>query len=162
VILVRVDEALEECERHLTDTGTFGSQVEAILTAYCCSVAYAEFEKQVRRIVSDRGAGSGGDPHVASFVDWSATRLIRSIKISELAGIAARFHPDCKSEFHRLLDAQAQTAWDNILENRHDVAHSQTSAISNLTFNELKSTYPLALTVLDHLAACIAPAPATP
>ena len=150
---------MEECDLHLTATNSFGSQVEAILTSYCCSVIYAEFEDQVRRIVAERGAGVGTDAHVTSFTKWAALRLVRSIKIGELAGIAAQFDSTCKARFNDAIDAQTQNAWDTILANRRDVAHvnTSTSAISNLTFDELKSLYPTALLVLEHLKDCLEP-----
>ncbi len=85
---------------------------------------------------------------------------MRSIRISELAGAAGFFHGACKDKFRAGLDNEASTAWDSIVNNRHGVAHEESSGedpvISTLTFGELTALYPKALTVLDCLRAAIA------
>jgi hypothetical protein len=150
--LLRVDAALEDCQRHLDSTGSNGTQVEAILTAYVSAVIYAAFEKQVRRIVAARVAEAGDDGYVGNFASYASTKLVRSIKIGDLAGAAAWFHSDCKSRFHLHLDSEAHSAWDTIMSNRHGIAHEEGDAVvSNLTFGELQVLYPRALTVLDCL-----------
>ncbi len=158
--LPRVDAALETCERHLVSTRSINTEVEAILTSYVSAVAYSAFESQARTIVANRAARETVDEHLANFARTAATRLMRSIRIGELAGAAAWFHGDCKDRFHSMLDPEAKAAWDNIINNRHNVAHEDEdamgSAISNLTFSELKSMYPKALTVLDCLRLAIA------
>ncbi|MEU7174049.1 hypothetical protein ABZ949_21490 [Micromonospora tulbaghiae] len=157
----RVDAVLEECERHLDSSQSHGTQVEAILTAYASAVIYSAFEARARAIVTARGVGQGEDPDLGSFCKYAATRLLRSIKIGELAGAAAWFHSECKDRFHDTLEPEAKAAWDSIVSNRHGVAHEDDAptaqVISNLTFGELKRLYPLALTVLDALEAAIAP-----
>jgi hypothetical protein len=154
----RVDAALEDCEHHLETTLAFGTEIEAILTVYVSAVIYAAFEAQVRRTLAARVASSvEEDGHIGNFATYASIRLVRSIKIGELAGAAAWFHEDCKAQFHRELDDEAHAAWNNIVSNRHAVAHEDdSSVVSNMTFRELKAAYPKALTVLDCLAASIA------
>jgi hypothetical protein len=158
--LPRVDAALETCERHLVSTRSFSTEVEAILTAYVSAVAYSAFESKARAIVAERAGREPGDEHLANFARTAATRLMRSIKIGELAGAAAWFHGDCKARFQAAIDPEAHAAWDSIINNRHGVAHEDEdgmgSAISNLTFSEFKDMYPKALTVLDCLRSAIA------
>ena len=157
--LARVDAALETCGEHLTSTGTLGTEVEASLTAYVSAVAYSSFEAEARRIVSSRGAGDGKDPRLAAFTAHAAVKLMRSIKVGELAGAAAWFHRDCKQTFQDLLTDEQKTAWDNIVSNRHGVAHEgdpSTSAVSSLTFREFEGLYPQAVGVLDVFELCLA------
>lgn len=159
--LPRADAALETCEKHLDETGSYGTEVEAILTAYASAVIYACLEAEARSIVAARACHPGTDPHVTNFTRIAATRLMRSVKIGELSGAAAFFHPDCKTRFNDQRDGEASNAWDTILSNRQIVAHEEegarTVAISNLTFKELKDLYPKALTILDCFRAALAP-----
>ena len=156
--LTRVDAALEDCEHHLETTGTLGTEIEPILTVYVSAVIYAAFEAEVRRTLAARVASiAEGDRHVGNFATYASARLVRSIKIGELAGAAAWFHEDCKVRFHNALDDEAHAAWDNIVNNRHGVAHEDDSTVvSNMTFRELKEAYPKALTVLECLTGSIA------
>jgi hypothetical protein len=70
------------------------------------------------------------------------------------------FHSSCKDRFRQELQSEAQNAWDTIIANRHEIAHdedeSSSSAISNLTFGELRALYPKALSVLECLNNAIA------
>lgn len=156
--LTRVDAALEDCQRHLEATNSYGTEIEAILTVYVSAVVYAAFEAQVRQTLAARVAlAVDRDAHVGNFATYASVRLVRSIKISELAGAAAWFHEECKARFQRSIDGEAHAAWDNIVNNRHGVAHEDDSpVVSNMTFRELKEAYPKALTVLDCLSASIA------
>ena len=89
VSLPRADDALEVCEKDHRDRYR-DHEVDAILTAYASAVIYAVFEAEARNIVATRAAHPGTDKHLASFVT-AAKRLMRSIKIGELAGTAAFF-----------------------------------------------------------------------
>lgn len=154
----RVEAAFEECERHLDRTSSYGSEVEAIITSYVSAVIYSAFEKRARAIVASRGAGDGNDGHLANFSSTAATRLMRSIKFSELAGAAGWFHGDCREKFCKSVSPEIQSAWDTIIINRTNFAHegeSSDSVVSNLTFGELKQLYPEALKVLDRLEEAI-------
>lgn len=155
--LTRVDAALEDCERHLETASVFGTEIEAILTVYVSAVIYAAFEAEVRRMVAARVASvAEEDRHLQNFAAYASVRLVRSIKIGDLAGVVAWFHEDCKAQFHDALDDEAHAAWNNIVSNRHGVAHEDDSpVVSNMTFRELKEAYTKALTVLDCLSGAI-------
>jgi hypothetical protein len=159
--LPRAEAALEVCEKHLTATGTHNTEVDAILTAYASAVIYAVFEAEARAIVATRAAHPGSDKHVVSFSRTAAKRLMRSIKIGELAGTAALFDLTCKQRFHDALEDECKLAWDTICGNRHEVAHEDGdesgSAISNFTFNALADMYPKAVKVLDAFRESLAP-----
>ncbi len=137
------------------------TEIEAILTAYVSSVVYSAFEAQVRVIVAKRGAGDGSDTHLASFSAYATRRLVRSIKIGELSGAAAWFHPDCQERFRDAVQDEDKDAWDTIVVNRHGAAHNDEGrvdqVISNLTFADLQALYPKALRVLEAFADCLNP-----
>ncbi|MGH3712415.1 MAG: hypothetical protein ACRDT4_02985 [Micromonosporaceae bacterium] len=150
--LVRVTDALEQCRRHIEAAGVPDPQIEAILTAYVSAVAYAGFEAEVRSIVSLRAHSARQDDREIAFGQYAAVRLVRSIRVSDLTGLAAAFHPDCRDAFRARLNPEEQSAWDSIINNRHGLAHEErdpSSRISNLTFAELEDLYPRALNVLD-------------
>ena len=159
--LPRAEDALESCERHLTATNSHNTEVDAILTAYASAVIYAVFEAEARSVVATRAAHPGSDNHLVSFSRTAAKRIMRSIKISELAGTAGLFDPSCKQRFHDALDDESKLAWDTICANRHGVAHEDGdetgSAISNFTFRQLSAMYPSAVKVLDALRESLAP-----
>jgi hypothetical protein len=157
--LPRAEAALETCELHLSSTGTYHTEVDAILASYASAVIYSAFESQARAIVAARASQPGDDPHLVSFTRTAATRLMRSIKVSELAGAAALFDASCKERFHAALDDETKAAWDTICSNRHGLAHEEgdesDTIVSNLTFAELRTLYPKALPVLDRLSEAI-------
>lgn len=157
--LTRVDAAFETCEQHLRATNSFGTEVEAILTSYVTALTYAAFEVEVKRIIAQRGAGDGKDSGAKSFSTYAASRLLRSIKVSELAGAAGWFDPVYKRRFGELLPREAIDAWDTIIANRHGFAHDADgtveAVVSNLTFRELQLLYPRALEVLATLESAI-------
>jgi len=143
VNLVRGQSAVDDCRRHINSLNRPDYQIEAILAAYACAVIYAELEAQVINCVAARASRGSDDPHVVAWSRISARKLVRSIKISELAGIAGHFHPDCKRKFHEDLLSEDKAAWDQIVTNRHGVAHDQddASTISSMTFNEVESAF---------------------
>jgi ribosome maturation protein Sdo1 len=154
----RVNDALEQCRLHLDSTSPADPQIEAILTAYVSSVIYASFEAELRVIVATRAHSSLSDERETRFGNYAAGRLVRSIRISEISGLAGAFHPNCKELFKDTLNAEQQSAWDSIINNRHGLAHegeAPTSIISNLTFAELELLYPKAITVLDVFRTAI-------
>jgi len=116
--LPRADAALEICERHLSATNSFNTEIDAILAAYASAAIYSAFESEARAIVASRAAHPGADRHVVSFTRIAATRLMRSIKISELAGTAAFFDLSCKMRFQKALDDESKQAWDTVCGNR--------------------------------------------
>lgn len=154
----RVDDSLEQCRRHLNLTSATDPQIEAILTAYVSSVIYASFEAELRLIVAKRAHSSLSDDREARFGAYAAGRLVRSIRINELTGLAGAFHPDCKDAFKDSLQDEQKSAWDSIINNRHGLAHegdAPSPIISNLTFAELELLYPKALTVLDVFSSAV-------
>jgi hypothetical protein len=160
--LPRADAALETCEQHLSSTGSYNTEVDAILTSYASAVIYATFEAEARAIVAARACHPGDDKHIVSFTRTAVRRLMRSIKVGELAGIAALFDTSCKERFLVELDSEAQSAWDTICGNRHGLAHEEGDdaepAVSNFAFTELITLYPKAVTVLECFKKAIAAA----
>ena len=160
--LIRAEDAFETCKDHLTKTSAFNTEIDVILTSYVTATVYASFELEARRLVGERGSLGRADDHLAAFTRYAAERLMRSIKIGELAGAAGWFDASCKKAFHDQLSDEEKSAWDTICTNRHGLAHNDgdTSGATsgNLTFADLEALYPKALKVLDALEASLIPA----
>ena len=150
---------METCERHLIVTQSAGTEIEAILTSYVSAVIYATFEANAKEAVAHRGGGTASDASLAAFATVASSRLIRSIKVSDLAGFAAIFSVDCRDRFRANITDEEINAWDSIIQNRHGIAHESSdgrqATVSNLTFAELKDLYAKALRVLDSFERCL-------
>lgn len=144
----RVENALELCANHLDHTGTRNTPVEAVLVGYLLTITYAEYERAVRQLVSERG-DLHGDHHLSAFMSWASERLIRSIAIGEIARVLGRFDDACLAAFKfSVHDTPIQVAFDNIVNNRHDVAHRLGARI---TLAEFETNYRASLPIFDAI-----------
>lgn len=148
----RIDAAVATCKSHIDATGARGTEIESFLVSYLLVTIAADFEIRLEAIVSKR-AERTADPHIQSFVRVAAGRIIRGIKISEITGVLGHFGSDCKESFSKeIADTLPHTCYDNILANRHMVAH-QTGP--NMTFAELETALPESKKVLDAVASAL-------
>lgn len=150
----RADAAIETCDGHMTRSGA-DPEVEVILAQHVASVAYAEFEAKIRRMVTDR-CSKHDDVPLASFVGVASTKLIRSIKVTELSGALAWFGEAHKSEFREAVahDEEAVAAWNNVVTGRHGLAHEQPST-PTLTLGDVKRDVERAKRILDAFAVAL-------
>ena len=139
--VARIDRALEDCENHLTASGSFGTSIEVLLTYSLLVVIYAEFEQQINAIIRQR----------CEFIeDASLRELVSScignvsrIQSSSIGDLLKRFGDEHRTSFRSEVEAsqenqRAETFYNNLIANRHDTAHS---VGSNLTFSEVKQFY---------------------
>lgn len=148
----RVDEAFKACAEHLDSTGTRNTEIESHLVNNLLSIIYAEYEQEIRRLVMERGA-KNADVHSRAFMEHAALRLVRSIKLRDLSGTLKRFHTAFSDQFKSEVEnTPASTAYNNILTNRHSVAHARGS---NMTFRELGPTYTASLDILRAFARAL-------
>jgi hypothetical protein len=145
--LARVDQTLEECEVHLTATGSFGTPIENLLTRSLLVLMCAEFEQEIERSLEERFQ-SIQDAPVREFLASSVDAVFRSVKSSEMSGLLKRFGSTYKERFNAKADANpvAVTYYNNIVTNRHGIAHTQGG---NVTFKEAKAFYEEGHVVLD-------------
>lgn len=102
---LRVDAAIETCSRHLEGTGA-DPEVEAILAGHVAAIAYASYERRVRELIAERCLHPTDQP-INNFANVASQRLVRSIKISELAGFLGFFGDDHKRRFQATLAADS-------------------------------------------------------
>jgi hypothetical protein len=150
--LARIDQAIEKCQQLLTQTGATGTEVEAFLTDYLLILTYASFEEEIKKIIARRAA-KVNDPPLESFINSTLKVIFRSMLTSELAKLLACFGSDYRARFKIKVDGtKAETFFNNIITNRHSVAHE---GYSNVTFRELVEFYEEGHLVLDALSEAI-------
>lgn len=105
----RNDAALGALERHLVD--------------HALIKIYAAFESEIRGAVVERC--STGDDARDRYVIGVVERSIRISKTSELVGVLGKFSDECKGKFQDWisLNNEAKVAYENIVNNRHAIAH---------------------------------------
>ncbi len=147
--LARIDKAIEDCKIHLTETNTFGTEIEAYLTNYLLILISATIEEEIEKIVAMR-ASKTKDRHVESFVNSCCGDMYRSYNTGTITGLLGRFGSDYKEQFKRKVSGlKAQQLYDNIITDRHKTAHKSGS---NITFLELVDSYEKGHIVLDALS----------
>jgi hypothetical protein len=148
--LPQIDRVIESCEKHLNDSGAFGTEIEIYLTGYLLVFICATFEEHIEELVNDR-ASKSEDTFLATFVRSAMSQLFRSIKTSEIAGLLGRFGEEHSERFQPEMrkNERAATFFNNLVLNRHGTTHK---AGSDLTFSEVVSFYSEARTVLDAVA----------
>ena len=119
----QLDNAMDVCKQHLDNTGARGTEIENYLVGYLLVNICSEFEIRLKKLVEIRAARSG-DKHLHNFVMYASSRVIRSIKVGEIAGYLGGFGADWKTSFHdSVLDTPSHVGYDNIMTNRISVAH---------------------------------------
>ncbi|WP_144829113.1 hypothetical protein [Kocuria rhizophila] len=141
------------CESHIEaqKDGTLTSQaaIESVLARHIASVIYAEAEACVRDLVMHRVTSATTDPRVTSFSKVASTRLIRSIKISELSGNLNHFGSTCKDHFSNTLTGKQKTDWDSLMNSRHDTAHENSGSSEHLTLKDIDGYFASVSEVLN-------------
>ena len=137
--------ALEECEQHLSITGTTGTSIESYLTQHILVILCAEMQQEIYRIVKEKTAKHTNGP-ILQFISAAQVRMLRSVKTGEICGFLACFDTKHKELFNNSLTDQEIGAYNNAITDRHDVAHRQGA---NITFSELKNAFNIASKILQ-------------
>lgn len=143
-LLLRTKSAVEDCERHLTSSAGFGTEIESYLTQYLLVVLCADIQQEIYRL-SEARASIVKDEAISAYVAATARKVLRSVKKNEIAMFVGMFGPASKSKLNSLIDEADVTIFNNAVSNRNDVAHKQGTQI---TFRELKSTVVVAQKIL--------------
>lgn len=143
----RLDSAITTCRRHLQETNSFNTEIEAIVVGYLLAVTYAEYEQTVRRLISERGRTD--DERLTAFVRVATERIVRSLRLSELKGFLGFFHEDCKQALHdEVNDTRAHLAYDSIINSRQDLTHR---FVASMTLAEFEDFYRESVVVLEAM-----------
>jgi hypothetical protein len=146
--IVRIEQTLERCEEHLSSSSAYGTEIESLLTQSILVIMCAEFEQMIERLVQQK-CSSIEDSSIKEFLGSCVSAVFRSVKSTEMAGLLNRFGPSYKEAFKQKTEdhQMAVTFYNNIVTNRHRVAHSEGS---NATFREVK-------TILRRRPCCFGP-----
>jgi hypothetical protein len=157
VKFTQLENALAVCKNYLDSTGTRGTEIESYLVGFLLVNICSEFEIRLRKIFEIR-AGHPGDAYLCNFVIYASGRIIRSIKIGEIAGYLGGFGTDWKDSFHSAIkDKPPHVAYDNIMTKRQLVAHVSGTM---MTFAELETAFNDACHVLTAIANALGLTPA--
>ncbi|WP_420813133.1 HEPN domain-containing protein [Parasulfuritortus cantonensis] len=146
--IVRIEQTLERCEEHLSTSVAYGTEIESLLTQSILVIMCAEFEQKIETIVREK-CSSIEDGSIREFLGSCVGAVFRSVKSNEIAGLLNRFGPSYKEAFNQKTadNPRAVTFYNNIVTNRHGVAHSEGS---NATFREVKQFYEEGHVLLDY------------
>lgn len=140
---------MERCEEHLSSSSAYGTEIESLLTQSILVIMCAEFEQAIKKLVQEK-CSSIEDVSIKEFLGSCVGAVFRSVNSSQIAGLLNRFGPAYKDAFKQKTEANqiAVTFYNNIVTNRHGVAHSEGS---NMTFREVKQFYEEGHVVLDFV-----------
>ena len=123
-------------DQHLIDTGAIDSQIEQVFVGYVLIRIHVAFEESIRSAINER-CYREQDPPLNNFNKWAIDRILRSIRFSDLSDILGHFDEQYKELFKGTSD-RTKTSWNNILSNRHSVAHE---APTYATFSEIQKWF---------------------
>ena len=149
----RIDQALEICEAHLSDTKAFGTEIESLLTQSLLIIMCAEFERKIEELIREKYS-SIADESIVEFMKSCIGAVFRSIKISEISGLLKRFGSLYQDRFKQKTEGNSipVTFYSNIIANRNQVAHA---GGSNATFKDVKEFYEKGHIVLDFFSEAL-------
>ena len=147
----KVEHAILECETHLKNTDSFGTEVEAYLTRYLLLLISAHFEENLEEAFIIRAAASG-DSFVSEYFKNDIPNQLKSVGITKLNNFIKKFGIDYSNKFkEKIIDEldREVTAYGNIIKNRHLVAHETTEP--QITFYELVGAYNDSKKIIDKI-----------
>jgi hypothetical protein len=153
----QLDYEIQQCEKHLRETRTRNTEIENSLVRYLLIRICAEYERRIEVLVQRR-CGRINDRHVLNFAKWGIEMATKRFKIENLIELLSKFGDDYQKTFKDALGKQTskqnwQIAWDNIVTNRHTVAHGRGPVMMTLT--DLKNQYYSSLVVIDELVKAL-------
>ncbi len=149
-----LDNDLSLCQKHLVDTNTKGLEIETFLTRFLLIHVSGEYDKEIKRIISDR-AKKAGDAELTSFVEQTVEK-IRNPKISDIRGLLKKFNKSCVDSFNQKVGegTELESRYQNIIVNRNSSAHGDSI---NMTIEELISSHEKAKDVLKAMLEALNP-----
>jgi len=139
--LPRTQLALEECRRHLKETKSFNTPIEAYITRGLIVLLCAEIEASVTHLVIRRVEATD-DQEVRQFAKSISKAFVRNAKPGEIGDVVGRFGEHCKQRYQQTLDASIGDAGrmriGNLVTSRDRFAHGEPP---DVTFRELLKAF---------------------
>ena len=146
--IARIDQMLNKCEDHLSSTKAFGTEIESLLTQSLLVLMYAEFEQNIKRIV-EKKCSSIADSSLRDLCFSCINFVFRGVKLDGITRLLEHFGAMHKKTFEKktMNNKKAETFYNNIVINRHLVAHAEGT---NVTFKDVKQFYEEGHVILDY------------
>ena len=146
----RIDQTLELCRAHLDSIGPASAEINSLFAKGSLVIIYAEFERLTHSVLQEKLAPID-DRTIRAFAESFLRAATRDISSRASADLLNRFGPGYRTTFRNkvgesLENQRSQTAYNNIITNRNDVAHSTGS---NVTFQDVQSFYEQGHVILD-------------
>ena len=100
------------------------------------------------RQIADQRAQRSTDPAIHAFVTVAGERILRSVRKDKLSAFVGLFGSTYKDEFNARLDEREVTVYNNVVLQRHAVAHRGGGAVS---FSDLREAIDAANNILDSM-----------
>ena len=151
-----IDDTLTACDlliSRLDDADPLSIEVQTRIVAGIVVLIVSEYEEFIEKTFGQR-ADQCGDIHASNFIKKQISRTFRSPDLSKITTTLGAFGKDYKESFVSAVEnSEAHAAWDNIMRARHAVVHKQGTL--NMTFKELKETYPKSRTIIEAIITAI-------
>jgi hypothetical protein len=148
----RIENAIEICGRHLSSldpTDINAKELETYIVAGLVVLIVSEYEDYLESVFVRR-AEQCGDQHATNYIKKTLSQKFRSPDLSKINETLSRFDKTYKSSFLLAVEnSQEHAAWDSLLKARHAVVHKKGNL--NLTFRELKETYPMTKSIISEV-----------
>lgn len=107
------------------------------LVAHSLVIAYADLEQEIKRAVTDR-CKNNEDSFGNKFLVKAVNRRVQSIKFSDLSGLLNDFDKSYKTKFGKMFpeNGRTRTYYNNIITNRHSIAHGYSFNATWMDVNE--------------------------
>lgn len=151
----RIENAVSCCKKHLVEASGVSqiAEVETYLVGFLLVVIYADYEMKLKKMLELRASRSGGDEAIQSFARHYIGKYSGRIYIEHLTELLKRFGVKCANQFKAEVQGkQAHTSWDNLMTNRHQLAHVTGSSV---TFSEVLTDYRESHIVLNSFGRAI-------
>ncbi len=151
ILLLRTRAAIEDCEKHLQSTGSYGTEVESYLTQHILVLFCADVQQEIYNMLDER-AKLLGDEGIRQFVVSSGKRILRSVHKDQIANFVELFGLHAKEQLNSALDDKDVTIYNNAVGNRHDVAHKYGVQV---TFREVQEAVDAANRILEAVKTAL-------
>ncbi len=153
--LPRTHLSLEECRKHLDDTESVSTAIEAYLARGLIILLCAEIESSVLSLLYKR-IEIDPDEEVGRFAKSIGRGFVRNARPNEIGKIMARFGEDCNKRYQQEVEASigeaGRTRVGNLVTDRDSFAHAEPP---NVTFREIERAYDDAVRLLDAVATAL-------
>ena len=145
--IARIDQLLTLCQEHLGSTDSYRTDIETLLAYALVVRMYAEFEREIKAAIADRGADITDLAQRATF-DARINDHYRGIRVRSLSGLLASLGAPYRAgwDARQAVNPRAVTFYGFIVERRHDIAHS-VETVAN--FRDVRAWYESGHIVLD-------------